>query len=94
MFSINFCFMIKKGEWIQSKLGLGFLINELNRDDFLPYEQPPRRLELPLFLTFTVILSVIGISALGYIIYKKVRSYRANVDGLPFNRKRNTEDDL
>jgi hypothetical protein len=36
---------------------LGYLINELNRDDFLPYEEPPRKLKFYIFLPSTIVLS-------------------------------------
>ena len=35
---------------------LGYMINELNRDDFLPYEQPPRKLNLFLYIPLVIIL--------------------------------------
>lgn len=33
---------------------LGYLINELNRDDFLPYEEPDRKLKFSIFLSSTI----------------------------------------
>lgn len=40
---------------------LGFLINELNRDDFLPYEEPPRKLSTVYFVSFLIISSLSAI---------------------------------
>jgi hypothetical protein len=71
---------------------LGYLINELNRDDFLPYENPPRKLPLSLFLMFTILTCLLLFLVIGSLVYKKF--YRKKEDQLPFNRKRNTNDDL
>lgn len=38
---------------------MGFLINELNRDEFLPYEEPPRVLNFKYFLPLIIISSII-----------------------------------
>jgi hypothetical protein len=57
---------------------LGYLINELNRDDFLPYENPPRKLGLSLFLTFTITISIVLILLFASIVYKMLLSNKKN----------------
>jgi hypothetical protein len=56
---------------------LGYLINELNRDDFLPYEAVPRVLDLSYFVVLTLIFSLI-ILVLLFLIYKQVRVYKSH----------------
>ena len=50
---------------------LGYLINELNRDDFLPYEDTPRKLQLSVYLPITVVLSLVIALLLASLIYSK-----------------------
>lgn len=52
---------------------LGYLINELNRDDFLPYEEPPRLLSFHPFLSLLLTLGFIGSCFLIYVLHKKIR---------------------
>jgi len=52
---------------------LGYLINELNRDDFLPYEEPPRYIRFPLFLGLALATSFLAACFLIYILHKKIR---------------------
>lgn len=64
---------------------LGYLINELNRDDFLPYEIPPRKLSLKVYLPLAILSAVVIISVvLALIVYKikKVRSQRTPEEAL------------
>jgi hypothetical protein len=41
---------------------MGFFINELNRDNFLPFEEPKRKLELSYFIPLTVIAGLVFIT--------------------------------
>ena len=52
---------------------LGYLINELNRDDFLPYEMPSRMLKLGIYLPLTIILSVIVVLTMIGLIYYEAK---------------------
>ena len=75
---------------------LGYMINELNRDDFLPYEEPPRKLKLPIFVIFTVIFSIACLAALIFVIYPKIKTRclsKRNAEEIPFSRKRNDQTD-
>ena len=75
---------------------LGYMINELNRDDFLPYEEPPRKLNLPIFVIFTIIFSLVCLAALIYVVYPKLKarwSKSRNTEEIPFSRKRNDQTD-
>lgn len=68
---------------------LGYLINELNRDDFLPYEEPPRRIKLHTYLPLTVILSVtLSFTIVVTVLYKmkKIKKRR-------FEQMQRTEND-
>jgi hypothetical protein len=71
---------------------LGYLINELNRDDFLPYENPPRKLPLSLFLTFTILICLVLVLVLSSLLYKKCYSKRD--ERTPFNRMPNANEDV
>jgi len=51
---------------------LGYLINELNRDDFLPYEEPPRKLNFPHFVSATVLLSLCILASVAGLLYYKL----------------------
>ena len=77
---------------------LGYMINELNRDDFLPYEEPPRKLNRTLFVTLTCLLSLACLGALVYMLYAKMSrlrtSMRRNAEEIPFSPKRNNQKDL
>jgi hypothetical protein len=76
---------------------LGYLINELNRDDFLPYEEPPRRLKFTYFLSLTIFISFTILLLFSFFVHNKLRYHRlknANQEIIPFGRKRNTEVDI
>jgi hypothetical protein len=55
---------------------LGYLINELNRDDFLPYERPERIriIQLPLFIILTCIFSVLSLIAIIFLLIIRIKS--------------------
>ena len=55
---------------------LGFLINELNRDDFLPYEEPSRMLKFKYFLPLITISSIILALILAIKIVLIIKYYR------------------
>jgi heme/copper-type cytochrome/quinol oxidase subunit 2 len=66
---------------------LGYMINELNRDDFLPYEATPRKLSLSLFLTFTIVISLVMVLVIGSLVYKRFIARRKKVDEqVPLNK--------
>lgn len=74
---------------------LGYLVNELNRDDFLPHEEPPRKLKLSIFVTFTTILMFATLLILGITLYTKLKARyaKSNNEAIPFSRKRNNPAD-
>ena len=43
---------------------LGYLIDQINRNDFLPYEAPPRKLSAEFFIPAIVIASVFSVLTL------------------------------
>jgi hypothetical protein len=61
---------------------LGYLINQLNRDEFLPFESPPRRLSRDFFIpaitvasAFTVFFLFLFVFYLFRFNFKKERNY-------------------
>ena len=74
---------------------LGYMINELNRDDFLPYEEPPRKLNLSIFVIFTIIFGLVCLASLIFVLYPKIKTYfnKRNAEEIPFSRKRNDQTD-
>lgn len=64
---------------------LGYLINELNRDHFLPYEEPPRKLELRVFAPLTVIFSLAVIVLVVGLLYYKLRFKKKNQRTMSMN---------
>lgn len=61
---------------------MGYLINELNRDDFLPYEEPPRYIGFPLFLTLAFLFGFFGSLFLIYVLHKKIKIDYKRTDGI------------
>ena len=55
---------------------LGYLINELNRDEFLPYEAPPRMLPLQYFVPFVIISGFFAIVVIVLLVVFFVKSRR------------------
>jgi hypothetical protein len=51
------------------KLGwtTGYLISELNKDDYLPEEELPRKLPLVFYIIIVVLLCTIGLGIIGLI---------------------------
>lgn len=77
---------------------LGYLINELNRDDFLPYEEPPRYIDYPLFLTLLLLFGLVGSCFLIYVLHKKIKLDYKRTDqpkdveeGIPISIRRDEE---
>jgi hypothetical protein len=55
---------------------LGYLINELNRDDFLPFEEPARKLNLSTYLPFTIMFAILILGTLFAISFYKLNVKR------------------
>ena len=72
---------------------MGYLINELNRDDFLPYESLPRKLDFSIYLTFTILFSALFLISILVIFYKKLRytyqALRTNDENNQHNHQQN-----
>lgn len=75
---------------------LGYMINELNRDDFLPFEAPPRKLKLPWFVLLTIVFSLAFLAAVFYVLHPKIKkkfNSMKNTEEIPFSQKRNDQTD-
>ncbi len=62
---------------------LGYLINELNRDDFLPYERPPRILKFPIFIGLITVFSALSLLIVVFLLIMRIRacySYSPNTN--------------
>lgn len=52
---------------------LGYMISELNRDDFLPYEEPPSLISHSFFLPFVIVMSFVVVALFASFVYEMHR---------------------
>ena len=60
---------------------MGYLINELNRDDFLPYEAMPKKIPLTTYLPLMIFFSAGLVLMLAFLIYLTKCAKSRNQEG-------------
>lgn len=91
--SFNDLSIQKKVNGFSLNWALGYMINELNRNDFLPYEKPPRKIKLVVYLPITIILCLMTVFVSLGLVYYRMR-YGKQKDSPEILEERSKSDNI